>query len=60
MKFAFPGAGLVARRGVGTTALNGTLAQPNRVALALLRKFDDALGHELRHRISAVYEPQLS
>jgi hypothetical protein len=50
----------VARRGVGTTALNGTLAQPNRVALALLRKFDDALGHERRHTISAVYEPQLS
>lgn len=37
VKFAFPGAGLVARRGVGTTALNGSLAQSEGVTLALLR-----------------------
>jgi hypothetical protein len=32
--------------------LNGTLAQPDRITFALLRKLNDSLGHPFGHRIS--------
>jgi hypothetical protein len=41
-------------------ALNGTLAQSDRVALALLCKLDDALRYELGSWISSINKPQLA
>jgi hypothetical protein len=40
--------------------LDGTLAQSDRVTLALLRKLDDALRYELRCRIGAINKPQFA
>ena len=41
-------------------ALNGTLAQSDRVALALLRKFYDPLGNQQGRRVLAIHKPQLT
>ena len=40
--------------------LDGTLAQSDRVTLALLRKLDDALRYELGSWISSINKPQLA
>jgi hypothetical protein len=41
-------------------ALNGTLAQSDRVALALLRKFYDPLSNQQGRRVRAIHKPQLT
>jgi hypothetical protein len=53
------GAAIGAMLGMGGVAFDSNFTKPHRVTFASLRKFDDALGHQVRNGVIAVNEAQL-